>query len=492
MNMRKFLPLAAFVSSLLLVGAGCPLLGGNSSVQLKPVTLQYWRIQDDPSALDAPIAAYEKLHPNVNVIVTTQREEDYDRTLLEAFALNKGPDIFSVPNTWLGEWTPKLLPMPKETTVATQQVNAQKQIVTVKQKQPTMSILDFTNRYVEGITKDLIISVTDKPGTAPTSHILGLPLSADTLALFYNRDILKRGSIDKPPVTWQDVQADAAKLTIFDTTPAPAAANVNAANVNAAPANVPAPDAPKVIKQSGAALGLGKNVMNNVDILSAIMWQNGAMMADDSGYANFANFTPATQGKQFPPGIEALIFYQSFAIPTSSNYSWNAQMPQSLDAFIAGKTAFYFGYPSDAAKIRDRSAKIDFGVAPLPQVDTSNPVNVLHYPVEVVSKKTLAPDEAWDFLQFITGPDQVGTFLTATKRPTALRGLIGSQLTDPDIAPFAGQVLTAKSWYKGTDYGKVEAAFNLMIETYPTFLAPEYQPIVAQAVSSVNETVLFR
>lgn len=483
MFMRKFLPIAAFVTSLLFVGAGCSLPGG-SSAPPKPVTLQYWRIQDDAADLDSAIDAYKKLHPNVNVVVTTQREQDYDRTLLEAFAQNKGPDLFSIPNVWLGEWKAKLLAMPKETTVATQQVNAKQQVVTVKQKQPTMSVLDFTNRYVEGVTKDLITQYVEKPGAAPVPQIIGLPLSADTLALFYNRDMLKRGNIEKPPITWQDLQDDAVKLTVFDTP-------TDATNTNA-PAQNFGNEGPKAIKQSGAALGLGKNVMNNVDILSALMWQNGAMMSDESGYAYFANYTPATSEKANPPGVEALIFYQSFAIPGSTNYSWNAQMPQSLDAFIAGKTAFYFGYPNDIGIIRDRAAKIDFGIAPLPQIDTGNPVNVLRYPVEVVSKKTEHPDEAWDFLQFIASQDQVGPFLTAAKRPTSLRALIGSQLNDPDIGPFAGQVLTGKSWYKGSDYGKVEAAFTEMIETYPTYQHPEYLPIVNNAVNEVNQTILFR
>ncbi len=483
MIMRKFLP-AAFIASLLLVGAGCSVAGG-SSAPPKPVTLQYWRIQDDPSSLDTAIAAYKKLHPNVNIEITTQREQDYDRTLLEAFAQNKGPDLFSVPNVWLGEWKPKLLAMPKETTVLTQQVNAKQQVVTVKQKQPTMSVLDFTNRYVEGVTKDLITQFVEKPGAAPVPQIIGLPLSADTLALFYNRDMLKRGNIENPPITWQDLQDDAVKLTIFDT-PASAPTNSNA------PVQNFANDAPKTIKQSGAALGLGKNVMNNVDILSALMMQNGANMSDENGYAYFANYTPATQEKMNPPGVEALIFYQSFAIPGSPNYSWNAQMPQSLDAFIAGKTAFYFGYPNDTATIRERGSKIDFGVAPLPQIDTGSPANVLHYQAEVVSKKTAHPDEAWDFLQFIAGQDQVQPFLTATKRPTALRALIGSQLNDADVAPFAGQVLTARSWYRGSDYGKVEAAFTQMIETYPTYQHPEYLPIVSNAVNAVNQTILFR
>lgn len=469
--MRKFLPIA-LLATIVLVGAGCNLAGG-SQVQIKPVTLEYWRIQDDQDTMADQIAAYKKLHPNVDIVYRKMREEDYEKLLLEAFAENRGPDIFSIPNVWIGGWKSKIAFMPKETTIPTQTVNAQKQIVTVKKKTPAMSILDMRNRFIEGVTKDLILPVVEKEGKPPVDKIAGIPLSADTLALFFNKDILKKGSIEKPPETWRDLQEYAQKLTIFEE---------KAPNAPEGP--------PTKIKQSGAPLGLAKNVRNNVDILSAIMAQNGAPMADEYyGNATFENFPPeGSEGRTYPPGIEALIFYQSFSVPGSPNYSWNADMPDSLDAFITGKSAFYFGFPSDLAQIRERAPKLDFGVAPLPQVDPSKPENVLHYPVEVVSKKTAHPDEAWDFLQFLASDEQVGPFLTATKRPTALRSLVASQLTDPDIAPFAGQVLTAKNWYKGNDYSKVQEAFTLMEESRPTVEHPEYYTIMANGISIINAT----
>ena len=130
-------------------------------------------------------------------------------------------------------------------------------------------------------------------------------------------------------------------------------------------------------------------------------------------------------------------------------------------------------------------------IAPMPQVDPSKPSVVLHYPVEVVAKQAENPDEAWDFLHFIAAEDQVGTYHTAAKRPTALRALIGSQLTDPDIASFAGQVLTARAWYRGNDYAKVQDAFTFMIDFRPTIERPEFWPIVAEAEGRVNSTIRF-
>lgn len=465
--MRKFLPIA-LLASLLLAGAGCNLASG-PQVKITPVTLEYWRIQDDQDTMADQISAYKKLHPNVEIVYRKMREEDYERLLLEAFAENRGPDIFSIPNVWLGAWRSKLLPVPKEITIPTQTVNAKKQIVTVNKTTAALSILDMRNRYVEGVTKDLILPVVEKEGTQPVDKIFAIPLSADTLALFYNKDILKRGNIEKPPATWRDVQEFATKLTILD-------------DADGAPAGA--------IKQSGAAIGLARNVQYSTDLLAAIMMQNGARMADEFyGYATFAEFTQDTKEKTYPPGIEALIFYQSFSIPGTPSYSWNASLPDSLDAFITGKTAFFFGFPSDVKKIRERAPKLDFGIATLPQIDPAKPANILHYPVEVVAKKTAHPNEAWDFLQFLASDEQVAPFLTASKRPTALRSLIQGQLTDPDIVPFASQVLIARAWYKGNDYGKVQEAFNFMIETRPTAERPEYYSIVSVGIELIDRTI---
>src|SRR5687767_9549893 len=209
--MRKFLPLA-LLTTLLLSGAGCSLA---PQVQIKPVTLEYWRTQDDPGTMADQIEAYRKLHPNIEIVYRKMREEDYEKLLLEAFAENRGPDLFSIPNAWLGAWHSKVLPVPKEITIPTQTVNADKKIVTVNKKTPGISILDFRNRFVEGVTKDLIRPVFEAEGKPPVEKIMGLPLSAETPAMFFNKDIFKRGAIEVPPTTWRDVQEVAAKLTIL-------------------------------------------------------------------------------------------------------------------------------------------------------------------------------------------------------------------------------------------------------------------------------------
>lgn len=468
--MRKNLPLIAALLALPFIGAGCLGLGAKP-IQIKPVTIEYWRIEDEPEMLAPVIEAYRKIHPNVTINYQKFRKEDYQRKLLEAFAEDRGPDLFSLPNVWLRGWQSKIQPMPKETVIPTQTVDAQKKIVTVNKKTPTMTIRDLNNSYVEQVPKDVLLwDVSEDPRIKPEQKIFGLPYSMDTLGLFYNEDLLTKASIEKPPETWRTLQDQSKSMTITE-----------------------GDGETLSIKQSGAAIGMANNVAHSTEILAILMEQNGAIMSDDNGYATFSNF-PAGKPVEtaYPPGVEALQFYTSFAAKGAPNFSWSADMPNSLDAFVSGKTAFYFGYPSEITEIRTRSPKLNFGITKVPQVQPSTPHNIAYYPIEVVSKKTKNPNEVWDFLQFAASREQVTGFLTAAKRPTALRALISDQLTNADIAPFAGQLLTAKSWYRGTDYEKVEAAFKDMINTKPTFEHPEWLPIVAQAAGVVNTTIPFR
>lgn len=450
------------LATLVFVGAGCSLLGGGSTIALKPITLQYWRIQDSSEALADTVTAYQKLHPNVTIKVQTLREEDYEQKLLEAIAEDRGPDLFSIQNLSLREWSTKVLPMPKETVIPTPTAKGDK-IVVVAQKKPTVSLLTLRNNYVEGVANEIVMPYADKDGAQPTDRIFGLPFSADTLALFYNKDIFKKANIEKPPATWSDFQPMAARLTIAD--------------------------GDGKIRQSGASIGGAKNVRYSADLLSAIMLQNGAIVSDENGYANFDKYTPSTRDRTEPPGVESLIFYQSFADKGTPAYTWNEALPDSLDAFIGGTSAMFFGYPSDIIKVRERAPRLDFAVAPLPQIDMGNPKNVLRYPIEVVSRKTKNADTAWDFLQFAASQEQVASFLTKTGRPTALRTLIGTQVADPAVATFANQVLTAQRWYGGIDFTKANEAYIEMITTRPTIERPEYKSIVNYGVSAINSTI---
>jgi len=124
-----------------------------------------------------------------------------------------------------------------------------------------------------------------------------------------------------------------------------------------------------------------------------------------------------------------------------------------------------FGYSYHAATIKAQAPKLNFSISALPQIEGSPvEVNFANYWVESVSKKSKYPNEAWDFIQFATKEEQVKSYLTKTKKPTALRSLIASQREDNDLSVFASELLTAKSWYRGKDANAAEVAIGEMID----------------------------
>lgn len=460
--MRLRLIPIALLASLIFSGAGCTMLA--PQVNILPITLEYWRADDPPESMTEIIDAYQKIHPNVTINYHEFRGDEISQKLLDAFAEDKGPDIFSVPNVRLREFQNLLLPLPKETTIPVRTVNSQKQIVNVKQKNTTITQREIIRTFVETVPTEIILPTEMEQGKPPQDLIYGLPLSVDTLGLLYNKTLLKKAGLEKPPVSWNELQYQVSKLTTFTDK--------------------------GTIAQAGAPLGTVKNVRHSVELLVSMFSQYGARMSDSYGYPMFQQYPQGADTSLEMPSTLALEFYEAFATPDSGTYCWNESMPDSLDAFVTGQTAFYFGFPADIQTIRNRAPKLDFGVAPLPQYNGERQYNSAVFPVEVVAKKTKSPNEAWDFVQFVAQAEHVKSFLAVTNRPTALRALINEQSTNPDAGPFVNQLLTAKTWYKGKNYSKLTDIFTEMVAARPDPLKGIfYLNILNSAAEGVSETI---
>lgn len=430
------------ISALLLSGFGCTRGTPQEVIDAtRPFTLQFWGVFDDSDAYEPIIARYRALRPHITVEYRKFRPEEYERMLVNALAEDKGPDIFMVHNTRTVEYQAKLQPLPTSLTlpVRVQQGTIQKQIVTVLQQVPSLSIRQLQSQFVDVVADDVVLpTVEDTPGGGrqTVDRIYGLPLSVDTLGLYFNRSLLNKAGIPEAPRTWADVQAAAKnkRLTVYD--------------------------ASQRIVQSAIAIGTANNVERAVDVLQLLMMQNRTTMADAEGTVRFNQRPPSAVG-ELNPGAEATVFYTDFANPVKEVYTWNDGMPSSLEAFVGGKTAMFIGYSYHLPLIKARAPKLDVGIAPIPQIGEE--INFPNYWVNGISRKTAHVDEAWDFVQFMAAQDQAASYLETTKRPTALRALVSAQREDLDVGVFAAQSLTAQSWYRGHDAAAMETAFKDLI-----------------------------
>lgn len=434
-----------------------PMLSGCGAAQNAGylVNLEIWGTLDDSAALANIVEQYKKINPYVGQIKYRKfAQATYKQELLDALAAGQGPDIFLIGNGWLPSFENKLEPAP----------------------QPFMSEQDIKTNFPDVVTQDFFDG----------GKAWAAPLSIDSMALYYNKDIFNAAGIANPPKDWIEFQSDVQKIT-----------KINASGN---------------FDLSGAAIGTGLNINRSPDLLSTLMLQNGVLLpktkADqtrlDEGVVN-------KDGKTYQPGEDALGFYTQFAKAglssgvTNQSYTWNNRQHYSVDAFSQGSVAMMFNYSWQIAEIRNKNPKLNFAIAPMPQVNSAAPATYANYWGYAVSRNKIAPvaavangqpavapisnetrtHEAWQFICFLTlkntgtiklynaisknskdfpiNFDPADEYLKKTMQPPARRDLIEAKKSDINLGVFANGNLIAKHWYQ-SDPDAIDKIFVDMIE----------------------------
>jgi len=361
--------------------------------------LQFWGVGDDSQVWSSAIAAYSQSRPNATVQYTEFNSSDYESKLVDALAAGQGPDVFMFNNSWLSKHKNKVTPAPADL------VN----IVTFQNIFPQVAVQDFTKGGV----------------------IYAMPLSVDTLALVYNRDIFDQRGVAVPPSTW-----DGFKNVVLQTRSLSASGSI--------------------LKPAAAIGGTAKGVTNATDLLNLIFLQTGTSMTDSTGTQ--ATFADAN-------GASALNFYTQFGKAGGKYYTWNDAQGSDIDSFAAKKTAMIFAYASQLSDIKTKNPFLNFAVQPAPQFDKNNAINYANYWGLAVSAKSANASTAWDFINYVTADTSTaGSYALAANKPPALRSLIAQYLTNPVLGPYAAQALTARSWPE-PDPDAVSTIFNDMIQS---------------------------
>lgn len=424
--MKKTLAIFLLLTIVVFPGFGCK----EKQITYKN-SLLIWGLFDNTSDYDKLFSAYKKVHPFVNDISYRKFSdaETYKRELLNYLAAGNGPDIFMINSAWLPEFQDKIESAPDY----------------------LISEMDFKNNFVDVVADDFYIN----------NKIWGVPLTVDSLALYYNKDIFNAAGIIEPPKTWDELNQIVQQLTKID----------QYGNV----------------EQSAVALGTYQNINRSTDVLSLMMMQLGAEMS--SREAKVATFDESVNldGAVHSPAKEALDYYTSFAQASSPLYTWNSEMDYSIDDFYEGDTAMILNYAYNYDLIKSKNAKLNFGVAEVPQFSldkVGDQVNYANYWVFVVAKnkaETTTTDginitndmqtsEAWQFLKAISFPtDKPMTFYNVVdsnkpfslqfesdltelylndEKPAARKDLIAKQVNVIKLKPFVLGNLIAKSWYQ--------------------------------------------
>ncbi|MFO0704671.1 MAG: extracellular solute-binding protein [Candidatus Andersenbacteria bacterium] len=387
------------------------ILSACASPQGQPLHLTWWNVFDDPTVYQDMIKTYEEDH-NVDIELVTFSYAEYEQELVRSLAAGTGPDIFTIQNTWLPEHRDLIAPVPvaEDFTSATPDE--------LKAIQPRVEALpglrSFVDTYVPTVSQDFVSE----------GRIYAIPLYVDSLALYYNKDLLNSAN-QQVPTTWDEFVKVANALTTRD------------ANGR--------------ITRSGAALGAATNINRSTDILSALMLQNGASPVDtERQFAAFDRGEERADGSELNPGLDALKFYTDFAIDSSDHFTWSLDPAiwYSIDNFASGEVAMMLNYSHQVDEVRSKNAKLNFGIARLP-----NPAGARFYQTyanywgQTVSKASPNVLDAWEFINYLSRDDNNLTYLQNAHKPPAKLAQIPAFENDLDLGVFADQAAVAKSLY---------------------------------------------
>lgn len=241
-----------------------------------------------------------------------------------------------------------------------------------------------------------------------TKGYVGIPLMIDGLGLYYNKRILSANAVSVPK-TWDELRRAAVSIRQLKS---------------------------GTIELAGVALGTTNNVDNWSDILALMMYQNSA--------------DPKTPNNQL--GQDALKFYTLF---NTLDKVWDASLPNSTYAFATEKVAMILAPSWRAHDILALNPKLDFAIAPAPQLPESN-ITWASFWSEGVSANSSSAKQAaaWELLKYLSEKDTLRKWYAGISSNTRRFGEpfsrvdMADQLTgDPLVGAYISQALTAKSWY---------------------------------------------
>lgn len=375
------------------------IFGRAAPTNQKEITLTVWGVGDSEDVLRPIFESYQKSHSKTKIQYTEFNEADYQKSLINALAANNGPDIFMFHRSWLP-------------------ANADKVLVFDKTK---ISLNKLRDLFPKAVEQDFSYG----------ENIYALPLYIDTLATFYNKDILDNSAIAIPPKTWDEFKLLISKLRKLD------------------------PKTNSIIRAAGAIGGSNDSIHGASDIFTLMAMQEGVNFPKNSGERlAFGN-----------KGQNALNFYLEFTNPKSLIYAWDDAFNYSLDAFANGQSAIIFDYQRTIDVLKKKNPYLNIGIAPMLQFNLDSKVNFADYWGLAVSKKSQNPSAAQDLILALTTNEAYAkAYLLSSGRPPALRSLINKYQDDPSLGVFAQQALSANSWYQ-VDSDFISQTFSDMIES---------------------------
>ncbi len=377
----------------------------------------------------------------INVNYVEKDPDTFESEFVNALAEGSGPDAVLLTDDMLYFQRNKLQPIPY--TVFNQR--------------------DYLSTFVDGAKIFL-----SKDG------VLGVPLSVDPLVMYFNKNILARNGIARPPRNWQEM-VDMGPLVIIKTDTS-------------------------TIRQALLPFGEYVNIKNAKEILATLFFQTGNKITaqnqltgqvysvidsdlyrgrkglygtGEEGAGTETDGTAVGSGSPFG-GASAgsneetqsvVDFYTSFANPSKALYTWNRSLPNSEDMFLSEKLAFYFDYASRIQAIQDKNPNLNFDVAMIPQDPNGVPSVYGKMTAFAIVKNTKNAAGALAVISKLTEKEAIRNWVSIANLPSVRRDLLSEVATSSAyMSVFNRAAVQAETWYDPSPADSDEI-FRDMIES---------------------------
>jgi ABC-type glycerol-3-phosphate transport system substrate-binding protein len=349
--------------------------------------------------------------------------ENFEREFVNALAEGNGPDAVLLTDDLLYAERNKLTVIPSG----------------------TLDSRTYLNTYIDAaklfVTKD---------------GILGIPFTIDPMVMYWNKNIFSFAGVSRPPFRWSELQL-------------------------MAPAIIKKTDTAEVT-QSLVALGEYSNITHAKEVLVSLFMQAGNKISDINPLTGATYSVLADKNNAMTVTPDALIeFYGTFANPSSPLYSWNRSKVSSLQSFLDGNLALYFGYASELSQIQEKNPNLNFDVTPFPNDPNGYPSVYGKLTAFSIVKQSKNQTGAYRVINMLTGPDSLKILTSITNLPPVRRDMLTDKPADPYMNVFYKAAIQSESWYD-PDVAESNIIFKDLIESVTTG-----RKKVTNALSEANE-----
>lgn len=361
---------------------------GKDPQTIKKTVITYWGLWEPESVMQSLIDRYESEHPEIDIQYVQKPFTQYESTVFTRIQQNVVEDT----------------PAPDIIRLNNAWLSKFQSSLT-PMPSSIMSASDYAQDFYPTAVRDF---------TGTDGEIYAIPLEIDGLAVYYNKKLLKVANLAEPPKDWDSFIEAAKKLTKRNKS--------------------------KEITQAGVALGSAKNIKHSADILSLMLLQNNVPII------NSTNDKVDLSGTRAQSALE---FYTNFV---KVHKTWSDDLASDLELFYSGKLAMMFAPSWRTFDIINSNSTVEFGIAPVPQLPSNDPVNLSMYWGEAVTKVSPNPLEAWKFVKWLAEPNQLKEFYSNSSKirafgePYSRKSMSIELQTDPYVSAFMNMAPTMTAW----------------------------------------------